>query len=186
MIRDSFKLLLRMALGRYNKIVYQNAEFLRNGVYKVNKTGTIVYLEDRYDISNILASNMFDIKYNKVNLGITERILKKFFIPLQTDNKRIQGELVLLTSSKQEYKIFDYTNNYVLTVFSDYESFKNRKESMIYYKRFFPMPTIYNFNDKKRYIIEELVKFKKIENTNTGYISILLKKMELYYLNFSG
>ena len=92
--------------------------FLETGTYRYNEPCTLLFNEKYKREASSLLENVFEKKHPNNNL------FRKIFALLYRKHVEAgsclhKGSLLLLTSSGHEYKIFDFKNKKVLTIYND-------------------------------------------------------------------
>ena len=168
--------------------VFDNCkEYLKKGIYVI---------ADNYTLKNSISNNtvsVFSDYYNEKNP------IKKVFNNLISKRKYVvsekndyNGELIVVSSSRKQYKIFDFDNKIVITKYKSKKQYFLCKSNYDYAKKIyrtseiikfdnqklttFERYLINNFNDKNNEIIYEKILFDYINN-NTNYDTI--KKSEI-------
>ncbi len=109
------------------KFVYS---FLEGGIYQYNEPCTLLYNAKCKREASSLLENLFEKKHSNNNY------LRKLFALLYRKHVNeekcfFKGSLLLMTSSGHEFKVFNFTNKEILTIFDDGEKcervYKNRE-----------------------------------------------------------
>ena len=143
-----------------------NTKYLCDGTYVFNDTINYITRNDVYTkrrTYQLFQNNYYVNGFNKFfALLLKKTFFRKEFTISERGNQLggFSGTVYLPVRSTNSYsdkKIFDFTNNQVLTIFSkekDYRLFLNHYET---FKNYFSMPEILWNDDKQLLIIEELI-----------------------------
>lgn len=131
--------------------------YLIPGTYRLSLSEDIVY---NTRTSSSLSGLTFS---SKTNNGVVRSLFNRFInvFVLKTIRQEtkcnFQGSEVVLTSSKKEYKIFDYINKEVVSLFSDLEKQKRIEENKLFFSKFFNVPRTIEYKPDKYYQKEKLI-----------------------------
>ena len=152
--------ILRLVIVKYlrnRRIIKQIAVFLKGGRYRNSVAYDCIYNNNAPSVLDGISfsakeSNQF--VSNKLVSGINRFFL---YSVSDKDTKFFKGTEVLISSSLTEYKIFDFENNLVLTLYQSIDRMKQINNNKSLYKNCFNVPQTIVFNPELSYIIEELV-----------------------------
>lgn len=131
-------------------------KYLKSGIYTIKN--------NFYTIYNINVNNNNNIKTFIDNSNLSGKIKKCLIDKIankkyKIDNKytSYSGELVVITSSRQQYKIFDFDNNNVIVKYLSTKKYDIIKKNYHYISKLFNTPKIIKYNDEELVTIEQYI-----------------------------
>ncbi|MBR6033918.1 MAG: phosphotransferase [Clostridia bacterium] len=156
-------------------------KYLKNGTYFIDKSGTYMYLEEAKEKTIDNFSDTFEAS-RKAQFGDRLAFMKvKDGIEIKSDNKQFKGDCLLISSSNDEKKFFNFNDNIVLTKFNNRGKFETRVRNMQYFSKFFNVPELVEYKFEDMTIQEKCI--KKNKNFNAEEVLIeLLKQYKNYFI----
>jgi hypothetical protein len=144
-------------LIRNKKIIHKYSYLLEDGIYRCSIYGDYMFKKQNKQIAeyttfkSITALNKYAIPfvrclYRLVSFKIRDNCFKDFC-----------GTELLISSSRQEYKVFDKKTCKVLTVYSEKRKLKQILTNKAFFAKYFKVPQTININYNKSYCIEEYI-----------------------------
>ncbi len=168
-----------MALRMYRnnrKLILKLNDYLISGKYSATPTYDCIYNLDR---KNNFGKLTFSSHNKQTALGnsIINCFNCFFTYSVENGSKSFRGTEIITSSSLTEYKIFDFEQQKVLTIYHSLEKLKRIQENKIKFRDLFPMPITIIINEDKLYTIEELIPHQ--EFTSNESFLFLLNKISL-------
>lgn len=143
---------------RNGEIIKSISDYLINGVYENSISYDLIKRKGRP--SQLCVSTFSSYKNISKFAKLLIRIYNKvhyYHIKSNQKEKKFNGTELIISSSLSEYKIFDFRNKTVLTIYSSLEKLRmiedNKQKLSVAYK----VPLTYVLNEDKSFIVEELV-----------------------------
>lgn len=160
-------------IKKFWAILSEYGVYLTPGIYKLGRLDNVIYNVRFVKNANKESSYLFSGMINKKSII---GILRNFFSIGYVTNKRpsFQGQVLVVSSSEKDVKIFDYVDNKVLTSFEDvsrYELILNNKK--LWATRFEVIPTLNTFDKPKFSLVEKYI--NKVDYDTCKYFDFLLK-----------
>lgn len=182
-------------LKEKKKIIDQfdkNTHYMSSGSYTFDNSITYIMKNDYYTKKK--ASETFQSIYSKTVSRFIFFLLKNILFrrKITINNQNISsneftGTLFLPVRSTNGYndgKIFDFSNNKVLSIFNDKNNYKSTIVNHNYFKNDFPLPNILWFDDKKLLIMEELIFFQPSRFWGKEDFSYVINDVSERYLQY--
>lgn len=122
------KLFLRF--GFYSHVYSRCKAYLAPGVYRINRTNNIIYNYSSKGKAHTECGYMVKSIGHKVRFH--EFFISLLFTRIKVCKSKFNATLLMMTSSGEESKLFDYSTNTLITVYDDFEKaeriFKNRQQ----------------------------------------------------------
>lgn len=131
--------------------------YLIPGAYRLSLSEDIVY---NTSVSSSLQGLTFS---SKIEIGVVRSLINRFInvfvlkIIRQETKCIFHGSEVVLTSSKKEYKVFDYNNKEVVSLFSDLERQQRIEENKLFFSKYFNVPRTIEYKPDIYYQKEKLI-----------------------------
>ncbi len=93
----------------------------------------------------------------------------------------INGEIILFSKDKRRLKIFDLQNELIITIYGNKYDYLKIKNNIEFYKRFYLIPDIKEFDDSNQVIIEKRIKNNLEINLEEKFKNILDLNLKLFY-----
>ncbi len=172
------------------KKIYQEDVYMCTGEYVLDNTLRYLYMNDV--TNNSKAYCMFGKNYIKPSFKVILFLIKKLYFRknMIIDNKKkcfddFQGTVCYMGIVNNSSKIFDFTNNKVLTVFTNKDKYLNTLNHYRYFKNYFPLPEILYNNEKELVIMEEFIEYKSCNTwTEQDYNEVMENVFEWYLRYF--
>ena len=156
-------------------------EFLHPGVYAFDNSLSYIYLKDGW--SHNRARELFGTDKRLIRRLILYIVKVLFFrknILIAHDNnttdihRDIKGTVCSLGVYRKSLKIFDFTNNKVITIFLDAAEFNATINNYLYFKPYFPLTEILDYNQQEFVILEEFFTAKPVKQwSNDDYTYVI-------------
>lgn len=144
------------------KIIFSYEAYLVNGNYKIDPSLSYVYLENR---KTDLIEKSWDFKcLSKLNLFVRKAIIKIFSkkITIKSTSKNFFGNTVKVNRYKSNIKIYDTSNDKILTKFKLEKDLLKELKIRKNFGRYFNIVD-YEFDVDNNYIIEDIIYNTKID-----------------------
>lgn len=150
--------------NKINLLIYtlvSNKKYIKNGLYHVNETFTVLYLRDIIKEVTYEEKFLFDAITSHSNLY--KRIFSKMFaFPVFSKNKIYNAEAVFLSEKNDCVKFFDYSKGVVISHYNKVSVMERYISNKIRWGAFFE---VVPFNVKKEHhiVVEKLIRKENIE-----------------------
>lgn len=130
--------------------------YLIPGTYRLSLSEDVVY-------NTRTSSSLSNLTFtSRLRTGLIRLLANRFiniFVKktIRHNNNIFSGSEVLLTSNRKEFKVFDYTNNEVVTLFSDLVKQTKIEENKSFFSNYFNVPKTIAFIPDKYYQKEEFI-----------------------------
>jgi len=174
---------------------YQNTKYMCAGNYVYDDSIKFIILDDHYTkrIANKIFQNNYYQSMVRFSIFMLRRLIfkAKVTIPEQTlqltDFTGTVYRPIRSSSGYKDCKIFDFTNNQVLSIFSNKEDYQLVIDKYEYFNVHFPMPAILWKDDGQQLIMEELVNFRQNDTwVKEDYLYIIKDIFERSFDYFQG
>jgi len=171
----------------------ENSSFFEPGQYTFDKTMSYISLKDKKVIreaGKLLSGHYAIILFRRKNTlkkGLINPFLIFFFnIRLKINgrsngNDIFKGCIFLPSMHITNFKIFDLTNELILSYFLNKADFKMNLESIKYFKRYFLVPKIISVDKCNQLIVEERIKHKNPFEWGEDDYSLVMTDMQKKY-----
>lgn len=163
---------------RLESILERCQLYLMPGTYRLSLSEDVAY---HSRTSSLLSGLTFSSRNKNGLLKTVAKSLINIFVrqEIQQCNKCVfQGSEVVLTSSRKEYKIFDYINREVVTLLSDIEKQGKIEENKSFFSKYFNVPQTIEYIPNIYYQKEKLIMHVPF-NKEDAFVDVLHKY--LYY-----
>ena len=144
--------------------------FLRPGIYVFDNSLSFLYLKDGWSYKK--ARELFETNKSPLWRILVLFIIKLIFFrkniiithntDMDVNRSNFSGTVCSLGLNRKNLKIFDFINNKVITSYLDYEEYNTTIKNYSYFRRFFPLPELLDYNNQKLFMAEELVMAKPV------------------------
>lgn len=174
----------------------KNARYFSQGKYIFNDTINILLKNDSFTktrMNELLQINYYYNSIYRLIAWIFKRIFYRKGITVSNDHKRLKGftgTVYLPVGSTKGYsdiRIFDFTNNKVLTILTNKNDYFKLIGNYDHFKEHFPIPSILWTNEEELLIMEELVIYQPINNwVEDDFSYVMRETFKRYheYFNF--
>lgn len=147
---------LKTLIFGYKRIINKNKKYLKNGLYAIKDNFCTIYNIES-DASKIKTFiDLVDTKENikkKINRLVTSRKYK-----LSNNESLYNGEMIIVSSARDHYKIFDFDNELLITRYNDEEKYNKVNDNYKYLRKMhFKLPDIIEFSDKELITVEKYI-----------------------------
>ena len=152
---------------RNGKIIKYISDYLINGVYENSVAFDLIKTKGKPSQLSVSTFSSYKniSKFSKLLILVYNKV-HCYHVKSDQKEKKFNGTELIISSSLSEYKIFDFRNKLVLTIYSSLEKLRmieeNKQKLSIAYK----VPFTYMLNEGQSYMVEELVIHKafKVED----------------------
>lgn len=119
--------------------------YLMPGTYRLSLSEDVVYnTRTSSSLSRLTFSSKHKVGFisNLANHIVNVFVTKTLIHEIKTN---FQGSEVIITSSQKEYKVFDYSNKEVVTIFDSLEKQNKIEKNKLYFSKYFNVPRTIEF-----------------------------------------
>lgn len=172
----------------------ESRDFLFPGNYRFDESLTYIHLDDQ-NISR-KSDDLFSQGLQVVNFFngrfftkiIVTKVLRVYFNKKLVINRRAteeyRGTVYLPGGNGNEVKIFDFTNNEVLIVYSNQDVYNDKINIYARFCPYFPIPTIIDKIEKKRIVIERYIDYKSNKHWDEYDFKFVINEIFRRYLEY--
>lgn len=180
------------------RLFMENSKYLDSGRYTFDKTMSYICLKDNEVISKAgeLFSDHYAIKLFKRKNRLKKTLINKFLIfffnfRLKIDNRShgnglFKGCIFLPSMHITNYKIFNLTDDLILSYFSEKADFNKNLDCIKFFEPYFSVPKIISVDNSNQLIVEERIKHKNpSEWTEADFLLVMsdMQKKYAFYLS---
>ena len=157
-----------------------NKIYMKDGKYNVSSHFTKISRKDSF--SNLKTFSDLNEKSAKRNYfkRMAFYLQNIFNIKIKSTTKKFYGDMLIISSSNEQYKIFDFEKKQVLTKYKEYSKYEKYKDNYNYLSRIYSIPEVTSFDDNDFVVIENYI---KQEQSNINNEKIIMDIVNLYIQN---
>ncbi|WP_042353819.1 phosphotransferase [Bacillus rubiinfantis] len=170
-----------------------NAKLMCPGTYTFDRSVKFMMRNDQWT-ENTINEMIKQDKYSKAYIRFFIVLLKMFVfrkklvVPKQQSViEDFSGTVYLPVRSTNSYndtKIFDLTRNKILSIFTRNEDYQSVLTNLNYFNEYFPIPQIIWKSDQKLFIMEELIRFKSLDQWTNHDYEFVIKGVFGHYIEY--
>lgn len=182
------------------KFFHAQIHFMRTGSYLFDRNMMYICINDK-SIKQLAQyyfgkGEHFRIRWKLANFVISSLLFKnevhvkntEAFLPVSFEGVLFfpgNNNDANSTEEKQKVKIFDFANQKVLSIFSDFSDFHVKLETYKWFSKYFFLPSIIYFDANKKLTIEQFVSYNIFQKQTLSdcfwIFETLLKQYEAYF-----
>lgn len=161
-VKDAFH--ASRAMRRYS-------DRLDSGIYCINPTKNIIYRKDIKSAEAQEDTFLYKTKERQSEISPFDEMISRIYRGrVGKGNKKFNGQLLMITSSKREMKLFDYTGRKIATVYQETREAEADLKNRAFWSSYFPVVP-FETDIRDNMLIETMVE-KRPYDSESAFLSI--------------